>query len=44
MMEEGQAMTTQQTGQPSKGTQLAVAIVYCLLGTVTVRYIRGVKR
>jgi len=32
--------------QPVLGFQLlfAVAIVYCLLGTVTVRYIRGVKR
>src|SRR5712692_9954630 len=32
--------------QPVLGFQLlfAVAIVYCLIGTVTVRYIRGVKR
>lgn len=32
--------------QPVLGFQLlfAVAMVYCLLGTVTVRYIRGVKR
>ena len=41
-------MTTQQTGlhQPVFGFQFlfAVAIVYCLIGTITVRYIRGVKR
>jgi MFS family permease len=35
-----------RAGQPILGFQLlfAMAIVYCLIGTVTVRYIRGVKR
>jgi len=35
-----------RSGQPVLGFQLlfAMAIVYCLIGTVTVRYIRGVKR
>jgi len=35
-----------KAGQPVLGFQLlfAMAIVYCLIGTVTVRYIRGVKR
>ncbi len=35
-----------KAGQPILGFQLlfAMAIVYCLIGTVTVRYIRGVKR
>ncbi len=34
-----------RAGQPVLGFQLlfAMAIVYCLIGTVTVRYIRGVK-
>ncbi len=32
--------------QPVLGFQLlfAIAVVYCLIGTVTVRFIRGVKR
>lgn len=35
-----------QSGHPIIGFQLlfGMAIVYCLIGTVTVRYIRGVKR
>jgi len=35
-----------RSGQPVLGFQLlfAMAIVFCILGTVTVRYIRGVKR
>ena len=35
-----------QTGHPILGFQLlfGMAIVYCLVGTVTVRYIKGVKR
>ena len=38
--------TFTRSGQPVLGFQLlfAMAIVYCILGTVTVRYIRGVKR
>jgi hypothetical protein len=35
-----------RSGQGVLGFQLifAMAIVYCLIGTVTVRYIRGVRR
>jgi len=35
-----------RAGNPTLGFQLlfALAIVYCLIGTVTVRYIRGVKK
>jgi len=38
--------TFARTGQPVLGYQLLfiMAIIYCLIGTITVRYIRGVKK